>query len=120
LSALKYGLANVSAINTVKAATLIATRTALTLALSLVPMISKPVTSRAMASAGKLMNPPAAPPNARGPALSQGGKWTPRNWLRMVPVKYPDQPTETAPAAIAYSMINAQPTVQARNSPRDA
>ena len=37
--------------------------------------------------------------------------------LRMVPVKYPDQPTDTAEAAIAYSRTSAQPTVQARNSP---
>jgi hypothetical protein len=34
-----------------------------------------------------------------------------------VPEKYPDHPTETAAAAIAYSMISAQPTVHASSSP---
>ena len=102
---------------TVSAVTLIGTSTALNLALSLVPMTSRLVTSKAMTSAGRLMRPPSAPPNASGPALSHAGNCIPRNSLRIVPVKYPDHPTETAEAAIAYSMISAQPTVQAKNSP---
>ena len=101
----------------VSAATLIATRMALTLALSLVPMTRSPVTNKAMNSAGRLIRPPSIPPSASGPALSQGGNCIPRNSFRIVPVKYPDQPTDTAEAAIAYSMISAQPTVQAKNSP---
>ena len=71
----------------VSAVTLIATSTALTRALSLVPIISSQVTSSAMTSAGRLMNPPAAPPRASGPALSQGGKVMPRNCCRIVPEK---------------------------------
>ena len=99
------------------AVTLIATRMVLKIALSRVPIISSHVTSKAMISAGKLINPPGAPPNAKGPAASQAGNWIPKNSLRIVPLKYPDQPTDTALAATAYSRISAQPTVHARNSP---
>ena len=109
-------LDSVMAMNTVSAVTLIATRIALNLALSLVPTTSSQVTASAMSAAGRLINPPSAPPKTSGPALSQAGSCTP-NPPRIVPVKYPDQPTETADAAIAYSMISAQPTVQAKNSP---
>ena len=59
----------VSAMKAVSATSLIVTSTALTLALSLVPIISSQVTSRAMISAGRLMNPPGAPPSASGPAV---------------------------------------------------
>ena len=106
--------------NTVSAVTLIATSTALTLALSLVPIISSQVTSSAITSAGRLISPPGAPPSASGPALSQAGSWIPRNSWRIVPEKYPDHPTDTALAATAYSRISAQPTVQARISPLEA
>ena len=53
----------------VSAISLIDTSTALTLALSLVPIISSQVTSKAMIMAGKLMKPPGAPPRASGPAV---------------------------------------------------
>ena len=101
----------------VSAVTLIATNIALNLALSLVPITSRPVISKAMTRAGRLMKPPSAPPRASGPALSQAGRCIPNVSFNMVPEKYPDQPTETAAAAMAYSMISAQPTVQAKNSP---
>ena len=101
----------------VSAVTLIATSTALNLALSLVPITSRPVTSSAISSAGRLISPPSAPPKASGPALRKAGRCMPKNSFNIVPEKYPDHPTETAEAAIAYSMIRAQPTVQAKNSP---
>src|SRR3546814_3076732 len=69
----------VSATNAVRAATLISTSTALTRADSVVPIISSQVVSSAIATAGRLMNPPGAPPSASGAAASQGGNWTPRN-----------------------------------------
>ena len=53
--------------NTVSAVTLMATRMALTLALSDVPTISSQVIRSAMMTAGRLMNPPGAPPKANGP-----------------------------------------------------
>ena len=57
-SASKAGLVSVSAMNAVSAVTLIATSTALNLALSLVPMISRPVIIKAMTIAGRLISPP--------------------------------------------------------------
>src|SRR3546814_10969061 len=77
----------VGATNAVSAATLISTSAALTRAESVVPIISSQVISSAIATAGRLMNPPGAPPSASGAAASQGGNWTPRNWLRIVPEK---------------------------------
>ena len=116
-SASKAGLVSVSAMNAISAVTLIVTSTALNLALSLVPMMSSPVISSAMTIAGRLISPPATPPSASGPADSQLGKATPSVSSRILPTKYPDQPTETALAAMAYSSTSAQPTVQARSSP---
>ena len=83
----KSGLVKVSAMNAVSAVTLIATSTALNLALSLVPMISRPVISKAMTIAGRLISPPSAPPSASGPADSQLGKVTPSVSSRMLPTK---------------------------------
>ena len=58
---------------TVKAAIFTRTRTALTRALSFVPMMRRRVTSREMAAAGRLKTPP---PN--GPAASAGGTMMPQ------------------------------------------
>jgi hypothetical protein len=73
--------------NAVSAETLMSTSTALTLALSLVPIISSQVTSRAMTSAGRLIRPPGAPPSASGPAVSHAGIDMPNVSPRIVPVK---------------------------------
>jgi hypothetical protein len=60
------------------AVTLIATSTELNVALSDVPRTSSRVISKAMLAAGRLINPPGAPPRASGPALSQSGKFIPQ------------------------------------------
>ena len=57
---------------TVRAVILIATRTALTRALSVVPIISSQVTSRAITSAGRLISPPGAPPKRERPGAEPG------------------------------------------------
>lgn len=86
-AASKWSLGSVRMMNAVSAVTLIATSTALTRALSVVPIISSQVMSSAMTTAGRLMSPPGAPPSASGAADSHVGRWMPRNWLRMVPLK---------------------------------
>ena len=107
--------------NRLSAATLIATSTALTVALSLVPRISSAVTSTVMITAGRLMNPPASPPFRKepmvtsGPTVSACGICIPMASNR--PTMCPDQPTATALAPSAYSRISAQPTSQATISP---
>ena len=53
-----------------------------------------------------------------GPAVSACGKPMPCACRK--PFAYPDQPTDTAPAATAYSRISAQPTIQATSSPNTA
>ena len=58
---------------TVRATTLTATSAEVKRALSFVPMISKPVTSSEMTTAGRLMNPPWL-----GPTASAVGKSTPQ------------------------------------------
>ena len=75
-SGLKAGRA--MATKTTKAAILMTTRTAFRVALSLVPSSSRPVTTPMMATAGRLMIPPAC-----GPAVRTAGRSTPR------PVKNP-------------------------------
>ena len=57
----------VSTRNRVSAATLIATSTAFTRALSLVPMISRAVTTAVIRMAGTLMKPPTSPPSRKPP-----------------------------------------------------
>ncbi len=73
--------------NAVSAVTLIATRTALTRALSVVPIISSQVTSNAITTAGRLMIPPSTPPSASGAPESAAGNCMPRNSFNIVPVK---------------------------------
>ncbi len=117
------------------AAILIATRIALTRALSVVPMISSQVTRPAMMIAGTLIQPPTwsavirsgfgVAPNASWTfAISASallialGKSTPSPRSR--PTAWFDQPTATALAPTAYSRIKAQPTIQASSSPTTA
>ncbi len=73
--------------NAVSAVTLIKTSTALTRALSVVPIISSQVMSIAMKTAGKLMKPPSTPPSASGAPDKKAGNCTPRNSFNIVPVK---------------------------------
>ena len=87
LSASNSGLVKVSAMKTVSATTLTMTSTALTRALSLVPIIKSQVTSSAITIAGKLMKPPGSPPSASGPAASHSGSSIPKNSFRIVPAK---------------------------------
>ena len=108
---------------TVKATTLIATRIALTRADSVVPTISRAVTSRATTMAGMLTIPAEKSGvgmkpfiDQVGPADRRSGKSNPSP-CSISPSTYPDQPTDTAEAATAYSRISAQPTVQASSSP---
>src|SRR5690606_5702838 len=113
----------VSAMNTVSARILISTSTALTRALSVVPIIRRRVTASAITTAGRLNMPwvkstegiPSTKDQA-GPAASAVGSSKPVALLTR-PMKYPDQPTDTADAATAYSRISAQPTTQASSSP---
>ena len=103
-----------------RAATLMATSTALAVALSLVPTTSNAVTSSVMITAGRLTKPPASPPLMKpseicGPTVSAWGMCHPT--LSKKPTMWPDQPTATALAPSAYSRISAQPTSQAISSP---
>jgi hypothetical protein len=116
----------VSDTKTVRATILIATSTALTRALSVVPIINSQVTASAMTTAGRLNAPwlkstCGMPPenDHAGPAARKPGNSKPVALLTR-PMKYPDQPTDTADAATAYSRINAQPTIHASNSPMTA
>ena len=63
--------------NAVSATTLIVTSTALTLALSLVPIISSQVTSKAMISAGRLMKPARRAAKRERPGGEIGGQGYP-------------------------------------------
>ena len=56
--------------NRVSAETFTATRTALTVADSLVPMTSRPVTARAMSAAGRLTTPPSIGPSTSAFGMS--------------------------------------------------
>ena len=133
LVALATGM--VSAQNTVSARILIATSTAFTRALSVVPMISSQVTSTEITIAGTLIHPPAtsaacrsgeaSAPNASwilaisaSALLSAVGKFIPSP--RSSPTAWLDQPTATALAPTAYSRISAQPTIHAISSPMTA
>ncbi len=125
----------VSSTNAVSAVILIATRMALTRALSVVPTISSQVTSAAITTAGRLIQPPvlsaasrsgvAGLPNASSTLALRAsasaiarGKWMPSPCSS--PTAWLDQPTATALAPTAYSRIKAQPTIQASSSPTTA
>ena len=60
------------ATNIASAITLITTSTALTVALSRVPAISRPATTNTISTAGRLIKPPAC-----GPAVNANGRSTP-------------------------------------------
>ena len=110
----------VTTTNKVKAATLIATSTALAVALSLVPTTRSAVTRPTMITAGRLTIPPTSPPVRKpseilGPTVRACGMCSPK--LSKKPTMWPDQPTATALAPRAYSRISAQPTSQATSSP---
>ncbi len=102
------------ATNPIRAATLITTRTAFSVALSRVPSSKSPVTTAMMNTAGRLISPP----STCGPTLSAVGRSIPspvRN-----PTAYPDHPTATADTTSEYSRIRLHPTIQATSSPSTA
>src|SRR5206468_11367679 len=94
-------------------ATLIVTITLVTLALSLIPITSRPVNASTFRDAGKLMKPP-----SYGALISGAGMLTPIRSRTLT--KYPDQPMDTAPHAIPYSSTRAQPVIQANSTPKVA
>jgi len=87
LSGLNWSLGSVRITKAVSAVTFTATSTALTRALSVVPIISSQVTSAAMPTAGRLMKPPGAPPRNSGADESATGSSTPNVSRKIVPVK---------------------------------
>jgi hypothetical protein len=79
-------------------------------ALSRVPAISMPATTRMITIAGRLRAPP-----ANAPADNAVGRVIPPDCRK--PVAYPDHPTATALQTTEYSRMRLHPTIQARNSP---
>ncbi len=104
------------------------TMTLLTRADSRMPMTRTPVAKRAMKIAGRLTlalkrSPVCGHPFATSTVsqrrdvavVSAGGKWMPKPRKRLT--KYPDQPTDTVDAPIAYSSTRSHPMIQATSSP---
>ena len=87
---------------------------------SLVPNISSAVRMMTIKTAGRLQIAVASVPSASftaWPVASAhwGGMWMPKLPSRLT--KYPDQPTATVDAPMAYSRIRSQPMIQAKISP---
>ena len=87
----------------------------LIVALSRVPISSRPATARAM-SAPRALKPPLntslLPSSAKVEAIHLGSTGMVTN-----SAAWPAQPAATAPQTTVYSRIRLQPTIQARPSP---
>ncbi|MNJ57212.1 hypothetical protein D3C77_527930 [compost metagenome] len=97
-----------------RAAILMTTSTAFSVALSRVPSSSRPVTMPMMKTAGRLISPP----STCGPTVRANGRSIPRPARKGA--AYPDQPTATAETTSEYSRIRLHPTTQAKISPSAA
>ncbi|MNE64736.1 hypothetical protein D3C80_1601620 [compost metagenome] len=97
-----------------RAAIFTSTSTAFSVALSLVPMSSRPVTTAMMKTAGRLIRPP----STWGPTVRASGRSMPSPARKGM--AYPDQPTATAETTSEYSRIRLHPTTQAKISPSEA
>jgi len=99
-----------TATKTINATIFTTTSTAFSVALSRVPRMSNPATTKTMNTAGRLTMPPAC-----GPPESAAGSPAPMPSRK--PLAYSAQPTATALTTREYSRIKLQPMIHASNSP---